>query len=217
MIVLNECRVSPDGKALIVEATVENLSYYENVYIDSVVVDTQKTFLDSGPSNSPVFTKQFISEYPQVDVKEDCNSLRTDEDCKCGNIYTSKKKGHKKVRLYISAEDMGLANLNEDIFFVYVMATGVPASCTPCGMDNQYVMGIAINMRPIYNKAMSFIKELESACSTPKSFIDMILRLKAFELSLKTGNYPVAFKQWDKLFKDKVTVTPKNCGCNGAY
>lgn len=217
MIVLNECRVSHDGKALIVEATVENLSYYKSVYIDSVVVDTQKTFLNSGPSNNPVFIKQFTSDYPQVDVLDDCGSLRTDEECKCGNIYTSKKKGHKNIKLYISAEDMKLSNLNDDIFFVYVVATGVPAACTPCGMDNQYTMGVAVNMRPIYNKAMSFIRELDKDCATPRGFVDMILRLKAFELSLKTGNYPIAFKQWEKLFKEKVTITPRNCGCNGTY
>lgn len=216
MIVLNECRVSPDGKALIVEATVENLSYYENVYIDSVVVDTQKTFLDSGPSSNPVFVKQFIHEDPETNVLEN-NRLEADKNCECYDMTVSDKCGYKNIRLCISAEDMGLSNLNDDIFFVYVVATGSPAPCTPCGMDNQYVIGIAMNLRPIYNKAMSFIRELSNNCSIPRGFIDMILRLKAFELSLKTGNYPVAIKQWEKLSKDKVTITSKNCGCNGVY
>lgn len=216
MIVLNECRVSHDGKALIVEATVENLDYYKDVYIDSVVVDTQKTFLDSGPSNNPVFMKQFVPDDLQTDTEND-GSFGTNKECTCSNIYTPKKKCYKNIRLYISAEDMNLSNLNEDIFFVYIIAIGTPAPCTPCGMDNQYTMGIAVNLRPIYNKAMSFIRELDKDCTTPRGFIDMILRLKAFEISLKTGNYPTAFKQWEKLFKDKITVTSKNCGCNGTY
>ena len=76
--------------------------------------------------------------------------------------------------------------------------------------------GIAVNLRPIYNMAMGYIKELDSNCSIPKGFIDMILRIKAFKLALKTGNYTVAFKWWDKLFKNKRSISiNKRCGCNG--
>lgn len=216
MIVLNECRVSPDGRALIIEATVENIRYYKDIYIDSVIIDTQNTFLDSGPSNNPIFIEHFAptSTDPVVENEE---PIDLNGDCSCMNLLTPKKKGCKNIRLWVSAEDMGLANLNDDIFFVYIVATGVPAACTPCGMDNQYIMGVAINMRPIYNRAMSFIRELDKDCTTPRGFIDMILRLKAFELSLKTGNYPIAFKQWEKLSKEKITITSKNCGCNGTY
>lgn len=187
MIVLNECRITPDGKCLVVEATVNNLSYFDNVYIDSVIVDTDKTYSAGGPSDKG-FKRTFEGEKI------------------------------KNIRFSISAKDMGLSTLDNNIFFVYVYVTkdSIPSPDTPCGMDNEYVMGVAVNMRPLYNMAMGYIRELNDTCSVPKGFIDMILRLKAFKLSLKTGNFPVAFEQWDRLFNNKVSVSSrKGCGCNG--
>lgn len=216
MITLNECRIDPEGKNLIVEATVENLIYYRNVYIESIKVDTDSTYSPNGPSDNPVFSKEFEADYYKVDTRYDCNSVTVDSSCKCGNVYTSQKAGVKHIRLSISAKDMKLPNLDNNIFFIYVTATGIPAADTPCGMDSEFVMGVAMNLRPIYNMAMGYIKELDSDCTIPKGFIDMILRLKAFDLSLRTGNYPMAFKQWNWLFKNKVSVSPKRgCGCNG--
>lgn len=216
MIVLEQCRIDQEGKHLIIEAAVENLSYYKGVYIDSVVIDTKETYTPNGPSNSPVFSQTFESDYYKVDVREDCNSVKVDEGCKCGDIYTSQKAGVKRIRLCLTSKDLKGTSLNDNILFVYVIATGTPAPSTPCGMDNTYVMGVAVNLRPIYNMAMKYIKELDSTCSIPRGFIDMILRLKAFDLSLRTGNYPIAFKQWDNLFKNKISVSPnRGCGCNG--
>lgn len=216
MIILNQCRIDPEGKCLIIEATVETLSYYNNVYIESVKIDTDKTYAESGPSSNPIYTKEYESDYLQVDTLDDCSPLKTDEECKCGNVYAAEKAGVKHISLILSAKDLGLPNLNENIFFVYVIATGAPAPCTPCGMDNAYVRGVTFNMRPIYNMAMKFIKEINYNCVIPKGFIDMILRMKAFDLALRTGNFATAFRIWGKLFKNKTTVTPsKGCGCNG--
>lgn len=214
MIVLNECRIDQEGKHLIIEASVDNLPYYDNVYIDSVIVDTDKTYQEGGPSYNPVYQESYDQDYSKV--ISDCGTVTTDTDCKCGNIYTSNKYGRKKVRLSLDKNDLLGADLNNNIFFVYIVASGTPSPDTPCGMDNSYAMGIAVNLRPIYNMAMSYIKELNQDCTIPKGFIDMILRMKAFELSLKTGNYTMAFKYWDKFFKDKVNVPIKGgCGCNG--
>lgn len=213
MIAINECRITDDGKCLIVEAQVINMSYYEDVYIDSVIIDTDKTYQEGGPSYNPVYQINYEASYDNVGIG--CGKLITSEDCKCGNVFVA-NKGTKKIRLVLNKSDLIGSDLNDNIFFVYINATGYPAPQTPCGMDNSQVMGVAVNLRPIYNMAMSYIKELNSNCSTPKGFIDMILRLKAFELSLKTGNYTMAIKYWDKLFKNKVNVpTKKGCGCHG--
>ena len=123
----------------------------------------------------------------------------------------------KTFRLELGIESIKVP-LDTNMFFVYVEATGTPAADTPCGMDNKHSVAVAVNMRPVYNMAMSYLKELEGTCTTARGFIDMILRLKAFELSIKTGNFITAIKQWDKLFKNKRIVSPtKGCGCNGIY
>lgn len=211
MVVLNECRIDQEGKNLIIEATVNNLSYYKDVFIDSVIVDTNSTYSANGPSNNPVFKQSFEPSHFKIVSEEGC--VVTEDECV---ICPNEDAGVKHIRLVISAKEMGV-NIDDHIFFVYIITTGYPTMDTPCGMDNSYTMAVAVNLRPIYNLAMSYIKEVDSNCEVPKGFIDMILRLKALEMALKTGNYTTAFKYWDRLFKNKKSVSPKKgCGCNGA-
>lgn len=215
MIIINELRITPDGKNLIVEATIENLDYYKKVYIDSIVIDTQDTFSSNGPSSEPVFTISF--KHPNSgDSEEDIPSQEV--NCGCGSIASRKQEG-KNVRLVLDAKDLSRTTLDNDLFFVYIIATGVPDSSTPCGMDNSIVMGIAYNSRPFYNLGMGYVRELANHCSMPKNFIDYILRFKAFELSLRTGNYTLAIDYWKKFFKGKtISISkPKGCGCYGNY
>lgn len=219
MIVINECRITEDGSCLLIEAQVNNLIWYKNVYIGSVIVDTDETWVPEGPSLNPVYRKDYEAEYPKVDVYEDCNSVTTDEECKCGNVYASQKSGVKKIRISLKKKDLKVADLDSNIFFVYIMATGIPDPGTPCGMDKIYTCCAAVNLRPIYNKTMAYIKEMDRNCQIPKGFIDMILRLKAFKIALKTGHYQVAFEHWRKLFRNKIPVskTGSKCGCHGSY
>ena len=54
MIKFNELRIS-SNRYLIIDVSVKNEDYYKDVYIKSVSVDTQDTYIDSGPSNNPIF------------------------------------------------------------------------------------------------------------------------------------------------------------------
>lgn len=194
MVIFNECRIDKEGKNLIVDVSVDSLSYYKNIYLESITIDTDKTFIENGPSSNYIYSNEF-------DVPD-----------------TQGNGGLKNIRLNFNYKELRLDNLNDNILFVYIGVGGIPEPDTPCGMDNKYSVAVAVNMRPVYNMAMSYLKELEGTCTTPKGFIDMILRLKAFELSIKTGNFITAIKQWDKLLKNKGIVSPtKGCGCNGIY
>lgn len=212
MVIFNECRIDKEGKNLIVDVSVDSLSYYKNIYLDSITIDTNETFIEHGPSSNPIYEEEFeasdstTQSYDGV-IKDDVLIVDAQES-----------KGLKNIRLKLNYKELGLDNLDDNILFVYIGVGGVPEPDTPCGMDNKYSVAVAVNMRPVYNMAMSYLKELEGTCTTPKGFIDMILRLKAFELSLKTGNFITAIEQWDKLFKNKRIVSPtKGCGCNGIY
>lgn len=216
MLVLNECRITEDGKYLVVEASVDSLNYYKEVYIKHIIIDTDETWIPEGPSSVPVYTKEF--ELADSIVTTICGPVMTeDNDCQCGNIITGQKEGKKNIRLYLSARDLNKASLDDNIFFVYVIASGYPSPDTPCNMDNATVMGIALNLRQIYNGAMGYIKAMNNNCEIPKGFIDIFLKYKALELALKTGNYPEAFKMWKYLLKGGTvsTVFSKGCGCHG--
>lgn len=58
MLQYNELRITQDKKYLIVDVQVQELSYYENVYLDTIIIDTQKTYSALGPSNNPFMTIQ---------------------------------------------------------------------------------------------------------------------------------------------------------------
>lgn len=219
MIIFNECRIDDEGKHLIIDASVDTLDYYKDVYIKAVSIDTQETFSINGPINEPI--AEFKIDYTKAIGEDCCQYIETDSDdcdCVCGNVYTGNKAGNKHIRLYLTADDLNIGSLNDDIFFVYVHAGGVPEISIPCCMDNSYTMSIAVNLRPIYNLGMNYIRELGDRCTIPRGFIDYILRLKAFKLALKTGNYPVAIEYWNTLFKNKPFSSigiNKKCGCNG--
>ena len=212
MVIFNECRIDKEGKNLIVDVSVDSLSYYKNIHLESITIDTDETFIEHGPSSNPIYKEEFNAS---DSTTQSYNGVME------GDVFVvgvQESKGLKNIRLKLNYKELGLGNLDDNILFVYIGVGGVPEPDTPCGMDNKYSVAVAVNMRPVYNMAMSYIKELEGTCTTPKGFIDMILRLKAFELSLKTGNFITAIKQWYKLFKNKKIVSPtKGCGCNGIY
>ena len=56
MIVFNNVRISQDDKYITIDAEIENNKYYENMYIDSVIIDNQDTFSPNGPSSNPIYT-----------------------------------------------------------------------------------------------------------------------------------------------------------------
>lgn len=186
MIHFNELRITPDGQNLIIDVSVLGESYYQNVYIDNIVIDTQDTYVGTGPSSKPVYSY----------------SVPSDSQL-------------KHLRLNLDSIDLGTLN---GLFFVYVRTKGTPAADTPCGMDNITTMGTVTNVYPFYQKAMNYIGEVASNCAVPQDFIDYILKLKALELAVRTGNYPDAIKYYNKFFngKENIVVRKGGCGCGNS-
>ena len=190
MVHFNELRITSDGQHLIIDVSVLSESYYKNVYIDSIVIDNQDTYVGSGPSSNPVYSYYVPNGVSQL---------------------TKKTYSKKHVRLVLTPNDLPLNGL----LFVYVRAKGTPAPDTPCGLDNITTLGTVTNMYPFYQQAMNYIGELASNCSIPQNFTDYILKLKGLELAVRTGNYPDAIKYFNKFFKNKsdVVIRKGGCGC----
>ena len=71
-------------------------------------------------------------------------------------------------------------------------------------------------MYPIYKQLLNYTKEFGNTCIKPKGFIDLYLKTKIFDLSIKTGHYIDTIKYWNKFFKNINTeITSNTCGCNG--
>lgn len=213
MVDFNELRVSPDRKNLIIDVSIKDLSYYENVYIDSIIIDTQDTYIPSGPSNSPIFTYEVVSNVTPIYSLPDCGCNQVQDYIDKENCFETSNNEEKRVRLEL--DNTALDNhLKENLFFVYVITKGTPSSDTPCNMDNTINLGVTADTYPIYTNMLNSLKELES-CDTPKLFTDAFLRFKAFELSIKTGQYSQVINYWNKYFKSLDIPNNTNCSCNG--
>lgn len=68
MIEFNKLFVVPYNGGLYIDCQVMNMSYYNNVYIDKIVIDTQDTFTTSGISNNPIYTYQVSGNLKQVQL-----------------------------------------------------------------------------------------------------------------------------------------------------
>lgn len=190
MIQFNELRITPDGKKLIIDVSVPNESYYADVYVGDIIIDNQDTYVGSGPSSTPIY------QYTVQGMT---------------SIFTHEEVNSKHLRLVLTPNDLPL----DGLLFIYARAKGIPSPEVPCGCDNPVKMRTVTNLYPIYQQAMSYIKELASNCSIPKDFIDYILRLKGVDLSLKTGNYTDAIKYYNKFFNGKTSIPigKGGCGC----
>lgn len=195
MIQIDELELSQNGKTLKVVASVKDQSYYQDILIKSLTVDTQNTFSASGPSDTPIYKASF----------------------KTKEVGTGKEvEGLKKISKEIPIDVLTDTSTN-NIFYVYLEATGMPALNTPCGMDNVITLGVIYNKVPIYNVGMKYIKQVEESCAVPKSFVDYILKYKALDLAIKTENYTQANEYWKKFFENNTltnTINVTNCGCS---
>ena len=201
MIHFNELFITPDRQHLIIDVTVKSDKYYKDVYIDSIVIDNQDTYVGTGPSTTPVYEFTIPTE-GTVTLK------------KLGKTITP-TYNYKHWRLELSTSDLTTGSF-DGIFFVYVRTKGTPAADTPCGMDNQTTMGVVANLYPFYRTMVNYMKEVEDECEVPKNFIDVLLRFKALELSIRTGHYAQAIKYWNKFFKSiKSKTINTGCRCHG--
>lgn len=183
MIQFNKLFLLPFNKGIYIDCSVLDLEYFNNIFIDEIIIDTHETFSKGGPSKFPVY------------------KYKVDGD-------------QKNVTLTILDTDI-LCCLENTMFFIYVKTKGIPASDTPCGMDNEISVGAAVDAYNIYKKALNYIQEAYNECNIPKYFIDFILRWKAFQICLKTRDYPLAITYWNKFINSiNITKTP-NCGCYG--
>lgn len=212
MLEFRELRITPDSKHLIIDVAVKDYSYYDNVFIDSIIIDTQDTYVQNGPSSKPVY--QYNIEDDKVQ-----NLYSLPERCSCDSVLLDADKSYcftygyeegKHLRLILSTKDIPLNNM----LFVYAIAKGTPAPDTPCGMDNSVVMSTVVNLYPIYQESIKYLRELNCDCNIPREFINIILRYKAIELCIRTGNYIQAIKYWKKFLLGMNSVTSYNCRCN---
>ena len=198
MIRFNELKI--EDNYIIIDVQIEEEKYFKDMYIDSIVIDTQDTFIANGPSSKAIYTKTFNTD---TDVnKEEI-------------IYTQGTDKYNRVRIYIDGKNLNV-DIHKTMFFVYVIAGGTPAADTPCRWDENKALHTLVDTQVLYNNMIQYVKELNKDCSTPDNFINAILQFNAIDLALKTNQYPLAIDLWKRFYSDiESNVVLPNCGCNG--
>jgi hypothetical protein len=189
MVHFNELRVTSDGKKLIIDISVKNLTFYKDIYLDSITIDTQDTYKDNGPSSTPIYTQTITDS-------EDSTKLLKD------------------FRVELTKADFSNIDISNTMFMVYIKVKGNTTACTPCGMDNIYTLGVTFCTCNVSNIMMQYIREVENNCQIPKEFIDMFLKFKAMQLSINTEHYAQGIKYYNKFFKDiGNSLSSNSCKC----
>lgn len=205
MIRFNELKVEDDY--IIVDVQIEEETYFKDMYIDSIVIDTQDTFITNGPSSKAIYTKSFTAE-KNLAYENNPNIKVNNKD----NVYSSKSN---RVRLYIKSSELGV-DIHKTMFFIYAIAGGTPAEDTPCRWDENKALHTLVDVQLLYNNMIKYIKELNVDCNIPNNFINAILQFNAIDLALKTNQYPLAIELWKRFYSNiESNVVLPNCGCNG--
>ena len=198
MIRFNELKI--ENNYIIIDVQIEEEKYFKDMYIDSIVIDTQDTFIANGPSSKAIYTKTFNTD---TDInKEEI-------------VYTQGTDKYNRVRIYIDGKNLNV-DIHKTMFFVYVIAEGTPSAYTPCRWDENKALHTLVDTQVLYNNMIQYVKELNKDCSTPDNFINAILQFNAIDLALKTNQYPLAIDLWKRFYSDiESNVVLPNCGCNG--
>lgn len=184
MIKFTELRVHK-GHLLITAEVREIDEYYDDIYISQIKIDSQDTFISSGPSSNLIYESETFTDKKKVTLDLDATDFT------------------------------GEIDMNKTMFFVYAIASGTPDPSTPCGLDETPSVGVTFSLCPIYNETMGYVKEVENTCEIPKAFINMILQLKAIQYSINSGHFTQAIKYYNKFYKNLSEGSTASCGCYG--
>ena len=205
MIIFDQLRISDNGKKMYINAHVNKASYFDNIYIDSIVIMTADKVSETNP---------FMPTSDYIYIK------KADDGTKELDLVLTPNDLSRSWETDVNAIAFNQADMSNTLFFVYIKCKGTPDSCTPCRLDEEVTLGVTLDENVLHQRVMGFTKQLvSSCCNVPTDFIDFILLWNAFKASVETEHYIPAIKFYNMLFgivkKDGYQSTTGGCGCHG--
>lgn len=201
MVVFNELRILPGNNCIVVDVKVPEEEYFKNLTIDAIQICTQDKFKPNEPYSIP------------SELVYDSSVNFPDGNFNKQSLGGWQSADGKHVKLYININSLRNANIEKDLFFVYVKTKGIPLPNTPCGMDREYTLGLLFNWKTLYDKAIGYIREIPNKCNLPEGFLDFILRFNAFKYAVLCADYITAIAIWKDFNKFFVAGVKHSCGC----
>lgn len=204
MIIFDQLRISDDGKRMYINAHVNKADYFNDIYIDSIVIQTAGKVSETDPGLP-------TSDYVYIKKAEE-NAKELNLVLEASDLSRSWESDSKAIAF-------GRGDMSKTLFFVYIKCKGTPGSCTPCRLDEETTLGVVFDENVLHQKVMDYTKELVADCSIPSAFIDFILLWNAFKSAIETEHYIPAIKFFNMMFeevgKSCQSRIIKTCGCNG--
>lgn len=204
MIIFDQLRISDDGKRLYINAHVNKADYFNDIYIDSIVIQTADKVSETDPGLP-------TSDYVYIKKAEE-NAKELNLVLEASDLSRSWESDPKAIAF-------GRGDMSKTLFFVYIKCKGTPGSCTPCRLDEETTLGVVFDENVLHQRVMDYTKELVADCNVPTAFVDFILLWNAFKSAIETEHYIPAIKFFNMMFeevgKSCQSRTIKTCGCNG--
>ena len=204
MIIFDQLRISDDGKRMYINAHVNKADYFNDIYIDSIVIQTADKVSETDPGLP-------TSDYVYIKKAEE-NAKELNLVLEASDLSRSWESDPKAIAF-------GRGDMGNTLFFVYIKCKGTPGSCTPCRLDEETTLGVVFDENVLHQRVMDYTKELVADCSVPSAFIDFILLWNAFKSAIETEHYIPAIKFFNMMFeevgKSCQSRTIKTCRCNG--
>ena len=194
-VIFDQLRISDDGKKMYINLHVNKAEYFDNVYLDSIVIMTADKVSETNPdipTSDYIYNKVFEGNQKEADLV----LLPSDFN-----------------------EHFAKSDFSSDLFFVFVKIKGTPSECTPCRLDEEITLGVTFDDNLLYQKVMQFTRDLADSCTISKGFIDIILLWNGFKAAVNTEHYLPAIDFWKKMFYGHHGInglsSSKPCGCHG--
>lgn len=204
MIIFDQLRISDDGKRMYINAHVNKADYFNDIYIDSIVIQTADKVSETDPGLP-------TSDYVYIKKAEE-NAKELNLVLEASDLSRSWESDPKAIAF-------NRGDMSKTLFFVYIKCKGTPGSCTPCRLDEETTLGVVFDENVLHQRVVDYTKELVADCSVPSAFIDFILLWNAFKSAIETEHYIPAIKFFNMMFeevgKSCQSRTIKTCGCNG--
>lgn len=204
MIIFDQLRISDDGKRMYINVHVNKADYFNDIYIDSIVIQTADKVSETDPGLP-------TSDYVYI--------KKAEENAKELNLVLEASDLSRSWETDPKAIAFNRGDMSKTLFFVYIKCKGTPGSCTPCRLDEETTLGVVFDENVLHQKVMDYTKELVADCSVPSAFIDFILLWNAFKSAIETEHYIPAIKFFNMMFeevgKSCQSRIIKTCGCNG--
>lgn len=204
MIQINNITINKEGNKLRINAEIKGDSAFFNRYIKKIYLDTQDSFLTSGPSEDLVYEHD-ITTYDAADEQNAIVTINTVDRV-------------RKLDIEIPQEEIDAA-LPHNMFIVYLEAGGENTDQPPadCCENIEIVVGAVIWMKPLYGDFLAFSRELNNSCEIPKNFLYIFLQYQAFLVAVRTNNMLEAIRIYNEFLRHKDCVPRGNakigCGC----